>query len=253
MEGIKDTVEALQKLLLARMTAFEEELKKKISPGSSDLTIGTLAQEYKLFQTFAMSAFSNLQNQMSVLSSECDNLETRSRRKMLLLHGVPEVKNENSVQVAVDTVSKRGMPGLNEEDIRRAHRLGRTSSSKPRPLVIKFCSLDLRDQVWFAKTKLKGSGVTMSEFLTRRRHNLFMECRERLGVAKCWTSQGRVVVLGGDGKRHTVHSSAELERVLEVSVAATKVRREPASGTSTLPATVEGLAARRKRAPTLRK
>lgn len=251
MEGIKGTVEALQELLLARMTTFEDELKK-ISPGSS-VTISTLAQEFKLFQTFAISAFSNLQKQMSVLSSECDNLETRSRRKMLLLHGVPEVRNEKTVQVAIDTVSKQGMPDLNEDDIRRAHRLGRTSSTKPRPLVIKFCSLDLRDQVWFAKTKLKGSGVTVSEFLTRRRHSLFMECRERLGVTKCWTSQGRVVVLGGDGKRHTVHSSAELESVLEVSVAATKVRQEQPSGTSTLSATVEGMAGRRKRAPTTKK
>lgn len=249
MESIKDTVEALSQSLSARMTTFEEELKKMAPCGS--ITVSNLAQEFMQFQLFAMSAIQNLQSQTNLLMMECDETETRSRRNMLLFHGIPEAKNEKSVQVAVNIGIKLDMPELKSDDIQRAHRLGRASTTKPRPLVVKFCSQELRDRVWFAKTALKGSGVTLSEFLTRRRHNLFMEARTKLGVTKCWTSQGRVVVLGGGGKRHSINSSAELEKVLPVE--ANRAHQEHISGTSTSSGSVVALAARRKRVPTTKK
>lgn len=252
MEGIKESVEALSQSFSARMATFENELKK-ISPGGGN-TSGSLAQDFQQFQAFTLSALVSIQKQLNLLMAECDALEMRSRRKMLLIHGVPEVKNEDAMRAVINAALKHpGMPVLEPNDIRRAHRMGRGSTERPRPLVVKFSSQDLRDKVWFAKTRLKGSGVTLSEFLTRRRHNLFMEARQKLGVARCWTHQGRVVVLGDGGKRHIIHSSTDLLEYAKTSAEFGKVRPDTISGTSSMPATTESAATRKKRVQSTKK
>lgn len=120
-----------------------------------------------------------------MLMSECESLEMRSRRKMLLLHGIPKAKNKDTIQVVLNAKSQYpGMPALKEDDISCVYRIGRVSRKKPRPLVIKFCSQVLRDRVRFSKIEFKGSGFILFEFLTRKRHCLFMKAGQKLGVAK---------------------------------------------------------------------
>lgn len=103
-------------------------------------------------------------------------------------------------------------------DIGRCHRMGRQSgASKPRPILCKLRDVGIRDSVWFAKTKLKGTGITVSEFLTRSRHQLFMSARERVGVKNCWTKQGLIYVLGSDGSRQRVNSLDDLNNIEQVS------------------------------------
>ncbi|CAH2263642.1 jg10927 [Pararge aegeria aegeria] len=41
-----------------------------------------------------------------------------------------------------------------------------------------------RRSVWFAKTKLKGTSVTLAEFLIKSRHKTFLAARQRFGLAK---------------------------------------------------------------------
>lgn len=184
-----------------------------MAPGAGS-SIVSLSQDFKQFQAFTLSALTSLHKQLDLLAIECDSLEMGSRRKMLLLHGAAEAKNEDTRQLVVSIAIKHlGLPDIKVGDINRAHRMGRAAAAdRPRPLVVKFREQDLRDRVWFAKTNLKGSGITMSEFLTKRRHKLFKEARQRVGVAKCWSHQGRVVVLGDSGKRHIINSYADIEK-----------------------------------------
>lgn len=46
----------------------------------------------------------------------------------------------------------------------------------------------------------------MSEFLTACRYAEVVEIRKRLGVKECWTMDGKVVVVGGDGTKKEVRS-----------------------------------------------
>lgn len=48
-------------------------------------------------------------------------------------------------------------------DVERAHRIGTLSASKPRPIIMKFCSFKNRDKVLSARAKLKESGISVSE------------------------------------------------------------------------------------------
>ncbi|XP_026746114.1 uncharacterized protein LOC113507459 [Trichoplusia ni] len=113
----------------------------------------------------------------------------RGRRKILLLHGVPEHSKEDTAQVVAGVMLEHvKIADFSVAAVRRFHRMGRNSNgSKPRPILLKLRDVEVRDRIWFEKTKLKGSGITLSEFLTKTRHDAFMMAREKFGISNCWT------------------------------------------------------------------
>ncbi|CAG9784764.1 unnamed protein product [Diatraea saccharalis] len=138
----------------------------------------TLSAGFSTFPTFIMNSIAALRKQVNILAVQYDYIEMRCRGKMLLSHGVTEEPNEDSPKVAVNIVRQHLLLHNQLENLSEVHRLG-TTSFQPRPIIIKFKSHRDRDKAWAAKVGLKGSGIT-SEFLTKRRHKLFLECRSRL-------------------------------------------------------------------------
>lgn len=212
MDSIQNSIDALAATFASKLAAVEERLQM-VSPEKVP-SVNSIAAEFKQLQTFVVSSFSNIQKQLSILTNECDDMEMRSRRKILLFHGVPDAKDEDTLEAVTGVINKHlSSLCLRPVHISRAHRMGRSSPNKPRPILVKFSSVQIRDETWFSKTGLKGTGVTVSEFLTRRRHRIFVAAREKLGISKCWTSGGRIVALGDDGKRHSITSLDDLERI----------------------------------------
>lgn len=211
MDNVKVSLDSLAQLFGSRMAVFEQELKK-ISPAKAP-TVNSLAEEFEKFRLFVFTSLGDIQNQVSLLSGECDSMEMRTRRKMLMLHGVPEKEGEVAVDVTVDAIRRHiGLADFAVADVSRAHRMGR-AGEKPRPILVKFRCLDTRNEAWFAKTGFKGTGITLSEFLTRRRHQLFRAARLRLGTSRCWTREGRIIALDSGGKRHNISSQAVLDHL----------------------------------------
>ncbi|KAL4708731.1 hypothetical protein ACJJTC_002566 [Scirpophaga incertulas] len=93
--------------------------------------------------------------------------------------------------------------------------LGAYSDGRNRPIVIRFCMGVVRGQVWKAKTKLKGSGLVLAEFLTKDRQTLFQTARKHFGLSNVWTSNGSVHVKTPDGTRHRVATLKELNCLVE--------------------------------------
>lgn len=211
MDSVKGSLFEMSEFFNKRMDDFQHQLQKT-SPTPPNTA--TLASEFTAFRLFIMSSLETLQRQVELLAREMDRLEMRGRRKILLLHGIPEEKSEDITSVVMTTVAnKLKMDKFSTESISRAHRLGQTTSSKPRPLLVKFKDVTLRDKVWFAKTQLKGTGITVSEFLTKSRHSIFMAARQRFGVSKCWTRDGIIHVLAPDGSHHLIECLADLEGI----------------------------------------
>lgn len=209
MDSLKQSLSDLGAHFSSRIAQFERE--HKLDTPAPAATVSSLAAEFAAFKTFILESLGCLQRQVEMLSQETDELEMRSRRKMLLLHGVPEAKSEDlSAQVMRVAGVNLNLADLSVDDIARCHRLGRPAGEKPRPIVVKFCDIAVRDSVWFAKTKLKGSGITVSEFLTKARHTLFMTARARVGVAKCWTRNGAVYTVCPDGLKRRITSASDL-------------------------------------------
>lgn len=194
-----------------RLSEFENELKK--SPSSSSTAI---ASDFETFKSFTVMAFQSVQQQLAMLAQSTDAQEMRSRRKILLMHGVPEDKKDDTSAAVIKTISSYlKISEFTVNDISRCHRMGRSSSvDKPRPILVKLSNVTIRDKVWFSKKMLKGSGITISEFLTKPRHDAFMAARERFGITKCWTRDGYVHIISSDGKRHRVSNVAELNNIV---------------------------------------
>lgn len=211
MESIKQTVDGLSETFHSMMNNFQKELKDIVQSTGS---ISALSTQFETFRSFVVLALNNLQSQVKLLSKQQDELEMRSRRKILLLHGVSEMDKEDTAGHVIKLMSEQlKLTQLTSGSFSRCHRLGRSNNDKPRAILIKFKDLHLRNQVWSSKTGFKGSGVTISEFLTKKRHKIFMAARQRFGVTKCWTRDGAILVLDDNGLKHRVTEMSELDAV----------------------------------------
>ena len=95
------------------------------------------------------------------LEEKVSYLEGQSKRNNLLFHGVPEQKDEKweECEVAVRKIleEKLGMEeASSESDIatERAHRVGKFTKDKIRPIVVKFANYKHRSLVFKNKSKL---------------------------------------------------------------------------------------------------
>lgn len=77
---------------------------------------------------------SKCDNEVSQLRDETNDLEWRSRRLKLELHGIPPTDNENLLEKMNPVVTRIGVPDLAESEVVLAHRLslkpGKVPASK---------------------------------------------------------------------------------------------------------------------------
>ena len=158
---------------------------------------------------------SSLKNEVAELRSialqnkhDMNELEQYSRRDCFEIRGVP-VPDLESTDAAVVKMAECIAVELDENDISTSYRLPmrkKTSSQSKRPeqppAIIKFISRDKRDELYWAKSKLKNltsadlgyrgtaNKLFISENLTRYNKELFGKCleaRRRLGYKFIWT------------------------------------------------------------------
>ncbi|KAI5651588.1 hypothetical protein NE865_00832 [Phthorimaea operculella] len=204
------SMEAMISTFNSKMAEFEAELKQNAARKPPN-TIAALNTEYQGFKTFVHTAITILRAEVDALARGQDRLEMHQRRKILLVHGVPEADKEDiSAGVVATFAAKCKMSDLTVNCIQYSHRLGKKEAkSKPRPIVVKFADKSVRDRVWNSKKALKGSKVTLSEFLTKPRHTVFMAARDYYGVSACWTRDGWIHIKTPDGKKRKIESMAD--------------------------------------------
>ncbi|KAJ0169198.1 hypothetical protein K1T71_015306 [Dendrolimus kikuchii] len=245
MDSIKNTMSEMMEMLHKKMSTFEEELQKSSNPSSST---DNLASDFAAFKAFTMQALNALQKQIEIMAHNQDQFDMRSRRKMILLHGIPESKNEDSLKVVFNIVKEYlKLESFTVGSIQRCHRLGRSPDTKRnRPILVKLNEVKVRDELWFQKTKLKGSEITMSEFLTKSRHDIFMAARLKFGVSKCWTREGQIFILGPDQQRHRISSLNDLNKLSQNSKNVTDAKSDVAPKGTTIPPKIKRAATSKK-------
>ncbi|XP_022830446.1 uncharacterized protein LOC111359218 [Spodoptera litura] len=208
------SLDNMKALLLSRMTAHEEKLEKVTAANSPPADIIELRSEYLKFKGFVLEVLSSFSTQIELLSQGHDRHETAMRKKVLLVHGVPEVKQErlHDVVTAVLT-SQMKLSEVGGSDIHVCHRLGYSNRS-PRPILVRFFKTEHRHLVWDNKKSLKGSGITISEFLTQMRHRAFTAARKYFGITNCWSVEGKIVIIAPDKSRHKIEYMSQLEELI---------------------------------------
>lgn len=223
--------------LFARMGDFEERLAKATSsPPTLSATTHTelpaLAREFSNFKILVWQALTKLKAQTDLLARGFDRHETYMRRKVLLIHGVAEKKEEKVSEVVLDIISnKLQLPDITICDLQVCHRLG-TSTTKPRSILVRFRDIEQRRLVWDTKTMLKESGVVISEFLTKTRHDVFMAARKHFGVRNSWTTDGKIIILLPDKTRRKIETVSDLQNLTALFPAVASNVPAPDTGTS---------------------
>lgn len=205
----------IMKTFESRMNDYEGKLQKLIpSTSEKQMDVASLSQDFAEFKVSVWNMFSVIKSQMEIISLGLDRHEAHMRKKVLLFHGIPEEHNENITDNIIHIIkSKMSISSISNKDILTCHRLGK-NRGKPRPILVRFHEFQYRHLVWNNKTTLKGSGVTISEFLTVSRHRLFMEARKHFGISNCWTSESKIIILLPDKSRRRIESQSEFQKVV---------------------------------------
>ena len=135
------------------------------------------------------------QERLGDLSDVVDDHEQRNRNNCVLLHGVEEMDGENTDDMVLKIINERLELPMVLENIQRSHRLGprnasrntRQNPTKPRAIIFR-----ARQSVFYKKKMLQGTGISITENLTKKRYTLHKHAVAKYGIDKIWTIEGRV-------------------------------------------------------------
>ena len=104
---------------------------------------------------------SRLKQIVNINLYKIDNLEQYGRRENMRIHRIPESTDsvDDDGEKVILKMEKDWNIELKDSDIQRAHRLGRkriNPNSRPRPIIIGFVCFEKRNELFFAKSKLRN-------------------------------------------------------------------------------------------------
>lgn len=136
--------------------------------------------------------YQKLNENYNDLKLQVERTEWYSRRNNLRVLGVPEIENEDTVDVMLNILhDKLNLINITKYDIEGLHRIGaRKKGSKHRTIMVRFANYRIRNEVYKAKSKLKGSKMSVKEDLTPRRLGIFMKACAEFNFRNVWTSEG---------------------------------------------------------------
>ncbi|KAF9413643.1 hypothetical protein HW555_008221 [Spodoptera exigua] len=201
----------LEESFIKKMNALEAQIQ---TAGPAKDTVAKVAEEFRAFRELVFGMLGLLRRQISECAQQIDEIETRSRRKALIVQGVAEAASEDCTKVTLDVLNSKLGLGLTASSLKVCHRLGQANTNHHRPILVKFASVEAKMKVWRAKTGLRGSKLALKEFLTKTRQSVFGKARQHFGMRSCWTLDGVIFIKAPDGSRHKVMSLDELGLLL---------------------------------------
>ncbi|XP_078663850.1 uncharacterized protein LOC144906977 [Branchiostoma floridae x Branchiostoma belcheri] len=214
-EELREKLSAENKILLDAIEAtLLLPLKSEIRDLKSEIA-GVASEQREIKSSIAQveTKINITDAALNEVTTRLNNLEQYSRRNCLLLHGATPSTTTDTIQLVLDTAKNNLGITLSQSDIDRAHPLPRRKVSgdqRPPPIVIKFVSYAVRQKFFSSKSKLKGSGLFVTEQLTKDNAQLLRATREKVGSG--WSLDGRIFCMH-DGVKRRVANLADLEKM----------------------------------------
>ena len=159
---------------------------------------------------------SQCSKEAGLVKKDLNDQEQYGRNWNLRVYGMGEVQGEESVEdcakKCVNVFSnKLGVP-VTVADIEIAHRSGRANAAagRPRPILIRFFSRRQRGLVLSARRKLKHSGVSVSEDLTKSNYQLLKRASDHSATMAVWSSSGKILAKLKNGKTLRVDTNTDI-------------------------------------------
>lgn len=195
--------------LIQKFDSLSLELTHKV-----EQTNATVVDLNEKFSTLIHSV-NNVQRQcetnskkISSIDTKLDSLEQYSRRSNIRIFGIKEAARESTDRIVCDLIKSKMDIDLNLNDVERSHRVGK-DNGKPRAILVKFASYRHKASVYGAKKNLKGTGISITEDLTKFRLGVLQEAKKVCGSNKVWTNDGKIFC-DYKGKVHRATTFEEL-------------------------------------------
>lgn len=181
-----------------------KQLKETVTPGVDTGDTETILAE---FERKMMEALDGLKSELTSLKNvflkQSEELDRKSFADSLIIHGIAEVASEDLYVKVCDIVKTKINVAISKDDLSLCYRVGKklVGADKGRPVAVKFVRRWKRNEVFNNKRKLKGSGVTVSEMLTRSVQQLFKLVKQYVDKKRCWTRNGNVYITTDEGRK----------------------------------------------------
>ena len=124
-----------------------------------------------------------------------NDLEQYTRRENVRVFNLKEEKDE-TIKNVTDKVCELFTNSLQvktvPEDLQACHRVGKASPGTERSVIVRFKDRNLRDNVLSERRRLKGSGQTVGEDLTKLNAKLCKDVYKHSATMNSWTINGKV-------------------------------------------------------------
>lgn len=188
-DNLKIDIENVLKEVLCDARLLDE-VAKALAP--------IIAKQYEAKMEIALNKISQLETklnekdaQITVLTSNIQDLEQYSRRNSVRIFGVPEEEGENTNKLVSDLCNNIGVQVV-DSDIDRSHRVGKRVGNKPRAIIVKFNKYCTKSSVCKSRKKLKGTRIFIKEDLTKFNLHLLNLAAEKLGFKNVWSYDGKI-------------------------------------------------------------
>lgn len=131
------------------------------------------------------------------LQDNYDSLEQYSRSNNIRIFGIQESDNENVYETVIKLCNDNLEVKIANTDIDVCHRLP-SRNNQIKPIIVKFTRRTVKDQIYNAKRKLKGTRIVIREDLTRKRQDLVKMAAGIVGVRNVFTRNGSVFIKRGE-------------------------------------------------------
>ncbi|KAK8763386.1 hypothetical protein V5799_034005 [Amblyomma americanum] len=173
-----DTAALLQTILDGQneIKADISEMKHKLS--NMETVVSHVTELAKRLEE-SEKELSSLRASMDNMMRKIDDLQNRSRRNNVVIHGIREVPDETYEQLRTSVVSGvfHEKLGVSVASTERIHRIGRPSTERPRPVIVRFGNYNEKVEVLKNTKKLKDTNFSVHEHFSsnvrNRRKNLW--------------------------------------------------------------------------------
>lgn len=104
-----------------------------------------------------------------------DDAENQSRRNNLIFYGVPDTNPSEtfaqSEEIVTQLCSQHLSINIDTKEIERAHRLGRHTAGRRRPIIVKFAYFKTKETILSNGSKFKGTEHSVGEDFSKTVQN----------------------------------------------------------------------------------
>ncbi|RUM94258.1 MAG: hypothetical protein DSZ28_04140 [Thiothrix sp.] len=194
-EEMERIVDRLGEKLMKRMESMEREMRAEVRRVRADINkvteklsnierdIGALQNQISE-QESAIDLLAHAQkttaHSISEMEKQIEEREIRDRRDNVILHGVPEsesVDHEDCERTFVESVNCVLHNPIQVEQLVRAHRIGKRSTGKPRPLIARVVRSAVKFSILQRREQLRERGIGVSGDLTPKQRKELQSAR----------------------------------------------------------------------------